>query len=69
MLAALLVALQGSSVSMLARRHVRSTRAVTFIEYAILAAIAVVIGILFRTQLSSLFNRLFERLNGAINTN
>lgn len=44
-------------------------RAVTFIEYALLAAIAVVIAALFRTQLKALFVNLFSRLNGSVNTN
>jgi Flp pilus assembly pilin Flp len=49
------------------QRRVAAARGITFIEYAILAAIAVVIGLLFKNQLSALFNTLFGRLTGAIN--
>jgi Flp pilus assembly pilin Flp len=41
---------------------------VTFIEYALLAAIAVVIGFIFRTALSSAFNTLLDNVKQALNT-
>ncbi len=44
-------------------------RGVTFIEYALLAAIAVFLSWLFRGQLSDLFNNLLEKLQGGINDN
>jgi hypothetical protein len=47
----------------------RRTRAITFIEYAILAAIAVAIGFIFRTQLGSIFDTLLTRLRNAVNIN
>ena len=65
------IRLQVALVSFLATARTRrmvQARAITFIEYAILAAIAVGIGILFRTQLASLFSNLFSKLQGAVNS-
>lgn len=68
---ALFVRLQVALISLFATartRRMAQARAITFIEYAILAAIAVGIGILFRTQLAELFNNLFGKLNTAVDT-
>jgi Flp pilus assembly pilin Flp len=43
---------------------VAGARGVTFIEYALLAAIAVIIAVLFRSQLSAAFNAVFGSLRG-----
>lgn len=49
-------------------RPTAHARAVTFIEYGLLALIAIVIGLVFKTQLSSLFNSIFGNVsNGATN--
>jgi Flp pilus assembly pilin Flp len=44
----------------------RSRRAATFVEYALLAAVALVIFVVFRTQLSSMFSSLMDRLRTAL---
>lgn len=44
------------------RRH----RAATFIEYALLAAVALAVVVIFRTQLSSIFSGLMDRLRSAV---
>ena len=44
----------------------RTRRAATFIEYALLAGIALVLFFLFRTQLSNIFGDLFDRIADAI---
>jgi Flp pilus assembly pilin Flp len=46
--------------------RVNSRRGATFIEYALLAAVALVVFVLFRTQLSSMFTSLLERLRVAL---
>lgn len=69
---ALFIRLQVALVSFLATaktRRMAQARAITFIEYAILAAIAVAIGLIFRNQLGSLFEQLFARLSTAIDIN
>lgn len=50
------------------RYGVVAARGVTFIEYALLAAIAVFIAWLFRTQLQSIFTSLLSKLRGGINS-
>lgn len=45
-----------------------ATRGVTFIEYALLAAIAVVVGFLFRSQLTSMFTTLLNNISGGLST-
>ena len=44
----------------------RTRRAATFIEYALLAGIALVLFFLFRSQLSNIFGDLFDRIADAI---
>jgi Flp pilus assembly pilin Flp len=44
----------------------RTRRAATFIEYALLAGIALVLFFLFRSQLSNIFGDLFDRISDAI---
>lgn len=44
----------------------RSRRAATFIEYALLASVALILVVIFRTQLSSIFTSLMNNLRGAI---
>jgi hypothetical protein len=44
----------------------RRRRAATFIEYALLAGIALVLFFLFRDTLSDIFNSLFDRISGAL---
>jgi Flp pilus assembly pilin Flp len=47
--------------------HVRRTRrAATFIEYALLAGVAVVVITLFRGQLSSFMSSMVDKINGAL---
>lgn len=46
----------------------RSARGITFIEYALLGAIAVVLGFLFRTQLTTAFNGLLADIREALST-
>jgi Flp pilus assembly pilin Flp len=43
----------------------RRGRGATFIEYALLAAVALVVVVIFRTQLSSIFTSLMDRLRSA----
>lgn len=45
-----------------------TTRGVTFIEYALLAAIAVVVGFLFRSQLTGMFTTLLGKISGGLST-
>lgn len=54
---------------LVSRYGVAGARGVTFIEYALLAAIAVFISWLFRGQLTSVFNTLLSKLQGGINNN
>ena len=49
-----------------ATRPVRA-RAMTFIEYALLGAIIVVIAIIFRDNITDLINNLWNRINNAFN--
>jgi Flp pilus assembly pilin Flp len=60
----MLKTLTAAQVAMLARK--RSNRGITFIEYAILAAIAVVIGLVFKEQLAGLFNTLFGNIESVV---
>lgn len=53
----------GSPTQLTARRPVRGA---TFVEYAILAAIAVGIGYIFRTQLGNVFNSVFDQVGNAL---
>lgn len=46
--------------------RVRSRRAATFVEYALLAAVALAIFVIFRSQLSSMFSSLMDRLRTAL---
>lgn len=47
-------------------RRVGKARGVTFVEYALLAAVAVGLAILFRTALTSAFNGLWTRISGQL---
>lgn len=49
-----------------ARVSTRRGRAATFIEYALLAAVALVVVVIFRTQLTSIFTSLMDNLRDAI---
>ena len=40
-----------------------AARAVTMLEYAIIGAIAVIIGLIFRNQLSNFINNMWDRIN------
>lgn len=70
MLHALVAYLQvaiSSLVAPLRRQTLVSARGVTFIEYALLAAIAVIIAALFRSQLVGVFESLFGRVGRGLN--
>lgn len=47
-------------------RTATAPRGVTFIEYALLAAVAVVIGVIFKTQLSGAFNDILGRIKNGV---
>lgn len=70
MLIALFVRLHLALAGMIstAPPRLRSARGVTFIEYALLAAIAVFIGWLFRTTLTAAFTGLLDSVRDALNT-
>ena len=40
-----------------------SARAVTLLEYAIMGGIAVIVGLIFRTQLQNFINNMWTRIN------
>ncbi len=52
--------------AMLRVETARRSRGATFIEYALLAAVALVVVVIFRTQLSSIFTSLMNNLRSAI---
>ncbi len=67
--AALWTALMGLAVSPVLATvpaQSRTRRAATFIEYSLLAAIALVLFFLMRNQLSNIFGNLFDRIADAI---
>ena len=66
-LAARTLVLRHTAVAALRGRSgsLASTRAVTFIEYALLAGIAVLVATIFRSQLSATFSTLLERFHTA----
>ena len=47
-------------------RVTKPARGVTFIEYALLAVVAVIIGYVFRTQLGSAFDGMLARVRGGL---
>lgn len=49
------------------RAGLAGARGVTFIEYALLAGIAVAIAAIFRSQLTDIFTTLLDRINGGVN--
>jgi|694.fasta_scaffold117727_3 Flp pilus assembly pilin Flp len=48
-------------------RRVEKARGVTFVEYALLAAVAVALAIVFRSTLSSAFSGLWGRISTNLN--
>lgn len=47
-------------------RTAAAPRGVTFIEYALLAAVAVVIGVIFRNVLSDAFTNILNRIKNGV---
>ena len=65
-LAAMFVGLQ--TILAGARGRVATSRGANFIEYALLAAVAVVLFLLFRTQITAVAENIFSKVTGNVNS-
>lgn len=55
--------MKGESVSM-KRMNIRSKKGMELVQVAILVALAVALGLIFKTEITDFVNKTFEGLNG-----